>query len=201
MEIIINIIQRGKLKMFIRVLFVIMFSYVACVPSVFADAAQDDKEAIEKFLRSEEVKKIHDSAYGYAVFPTIGKGGFGIGAAHGKGRVYAAGKKIGDVSMTQISFGFQAGGQIYRQVIYFQDSRALKDFTAGEFEFSAQAEAIAITSSAGVSAGTEGTSASANENQAKASYRKGILVFTMGKGGLMYQAALGGQKYDYKASN
>jgi len=187
--------------MFIRVLFVIMFSYVACVPSVFADAAQDDKEAIEKFLRSEEVKKIHDSAYGYAVFPTIGKGGFGIGAAHGKGRVYAAGKKIGDVSMTQISFGFQAGGQIYRQVIYFQDSRALKDFTAGEFEFSAQAEAIAITSSAGVSAGTEGTSASANENQAKASYRKGILVFTMGKGGLMYQAALGGQKYDYKASN
>jgi len=186
--------------MFIRALFVIMFSYVTCVSSVFADEAKDDKDAIDIFLRSEDVKKIHDSAYGYAVFPTIGKGGFGIGAAHGKGRLYAAGKKIGDVSMTQISFGFQAGGQVYRQVIYFQDSRALKDFTTGEFEFSAQAEAIAITSSAGVSVGTEGNNASANENQAKAKYRKGMLVFTMGKGGLMYQAALGGQKYTYKGS-
>ena len=102
--------------------------------------------------------------------------------------------------MTQISIGFQVGGQAYRQVIYFQDKRAFDEFTSGEFEFSAQAEAIAITSSAGASAGSEGTSASANATQSETRYHKGMIVFTMGKGGLMYQAALGGQKYNYRPS-
>jgi lipid-binding SYLF domain-containing protein len=102
--------------------------------------------------------------------------------------------------MTQISIGFQLGGQVYRQIVYFQDKRAFNEFTSGQFEFSAQAEAIAVTASAGVQAGTEGASASANENQGKTKYHKGLIVFTMGKGGLMYQAALGGQKYDYTAS-
>ena len=103
--------------------------------------------------------------------------------------------------MTQISIGFQLGGQAYRQVVYFQDKRSFDEFTSGSFEFGAQAEAIAITSSAGAQAGTEGASASANETQAEASYHKGMIVFTMGKGGLMFQAALGGQKYDYTPAN
>ena len=168
---------------------------------VFAESdAQADKDALKALTFSDVVKKVHESAYGYAIFPTIGKGGIGIGAAHGSGRVYRGGKKTGDVTMTQVSIGFQLGGQAYRQVVYFQDKRAFDDFTSGEFEFSAQAEAIAITSSAGASAGSEGATASANSSQAEAKYHKGMLVFTMGKGGLMYQAALGGQKYIYTPS-
>jgi lipid-binding SYLF domain-containing protein len=100
--------------------------------------------------------------------------------------------------MTQLSIGFQAGGQAYRQVIFFEDKRAYEEFTSGNFEFSAQAEAIAITSSAGASSGTEGSSASADAGQAETRYRKGMIVFTMGKGGLMYQASIGGQKYNFK---
>jgi lipid-binding SYLF domain-containing protein len=162
-----------------------------------ASDVSDDKEAIKILTRSDVVEKFHKLAYGYAVFPTIGKGGIGIGGAHGTGGVYKSGAKTGDVSMTQVSIGFQLGGQAYRQVIYFEDQRAFNEFTTGSFEFSAQAEAIAITSSAGAQAGTEGSSASANEAQAEASYHKGMIIFTMGKGGLMFQAALGGQKYDY----
>jgi len=187
--------------MLIRAILITLFTFLAYSSPALADSdAQDDKDALKKFMVSDVVSKIHKSAYGYAIFPNIGKGGFGIGAAHGSGRVYKGSKKTGEVSMTQISFGFQVGGQAYRQVIYFQDKRAFDEFTAGEFEFSAQAEAIAITSSAGASAGSEGTSASANDTQSETKYHKGIIVFTMGKGGLMYQAALGGQKYSYTPS-
>lgn len=102
--------------------------------------------------------------------------------------------------MSQLTVGLQLGGQAYRQVIYLEDERAFKDFTSGSFEFSAQAEAIAITASAGAQAGSEGASANANETQSKARYHGGMVVFTQGKGGLMYQATIGGQKYDYTAS-
>ncbi len=186
--------------MFVRIVSVFLFSYLAFNSYAFAGDAEEDKAAIAAFMESPVAKEFHSSAYGYAVFPNIGKGGFGIGAAHGSGRVYRGGKVTGEVSMTQISFGLQAGGQAYRQIIYFQDNRAFDEFTSGEFEFGAQAEAIAITASAGASAGTEGTSASANETQSESKYNKGIIVFTMGKGGLMYQAALGGQKYSYEPS-
>ena len=190
--------------MLIRFMFITFLAFTAYLSPAFADDAmedaQADKAAIAAFMESPVASKFHKSAYGYAVFPTIGKGGFGIGAAHGSGRVYAGGKKTGDVSMTQVSFGFQAGGQAYRQVVYFENKKAFDMFTSGEFEFGAQAEAIALTASAGASAGTEGTSASANESQSVAKYFNGMMVFTMGKGGLMYQAALGGQKYSYEAS-
>ena len=184
--------------MFIRTIFILFISIVFYSSPVIAGDAEEDKAAISAFMESDVAKRFHNSAYAYAVFPTIGKGGFGIGGAHGGGRVYRGGKVTGEVTMTQISFGLQAGGQVYRQVIYFQDKRAFEEFTSGEFEFGAQAEAIAITASAGASAGTEGTSASANETQSESKYHKGLIVFTMGKGGLMYQAALGGQKYNYE---
>jgi len=173
---------------------------VLCSTASVAGEAEDDRAALDKLLQSEVVAGFHESAYGYAIFPNIGKGGIGIGGAHGKGRVYRNGKKLGDVSMTQLSIGLQLGGQAYRQVIYFEDERALKEFTSGSFEFGAQAEAIAITASAGAQAGTEGASASANENQASAKYHKGMIVFTMGKGGLMYQASIGGQQYKFTPS-
>ena len=187
--------------MFIRSLIITFITVITCSIPVSASEPGDDKAAMDVFLRSDVVSKFHKSAYGYAVFPTIGKGGMVVGGAHGTGGVYRGGAKVGDVSMTQLSIGFQLGGQAYRQVVYFQDKRAFDEFTSGEFEFSAQAEAIAITSSAGAQAGTEGSSASANESQAEAGYYGGMVVFTMGKGGLMFQAALGGQKYEYTPVN
>lgn len=187
--------------MLIRAMLISLFTFFASAAPVFADSnAEADKAAIKAFLADDTVAKYHKSAYGYAVFPNIGKGGVGIGGAYGQGRVYRGGKKTGDASMTQLSIGLQLGGQAYRQVIYFEDKRAFDDFTSGDFEFSAQAEAIAITSSASATAGSEGTSASANANQSETQYHKGMIVFTMGKGGLMYQATLGGQKYNYKPS-
>jgi lipid-binding SYLF domain-containing protein len=177
---------------------VILICLTLAGPVAASGGNRDDAEALEKFLQSDVVAGFHESAYGYAIFPTIGKGGIGIGAAHGKGRVYRKDKKLGEVSMTQVSIGLQLGGQAYRQVIYFEDERALREFTSGSFEFGAQAEAIAITASAGAQAGTEGTSANTNEKQSDAAkYHKGMIVFTMGKGGLMYQASIGGQKYEF----
>jgi len=187
--------------MLIRATLITFLTFLACSSPVHANSdAIDDEAALAALMQSDVVARYHKSAYGYAIFPTIGKGGYGIGAAHGKGRVYQGGKKTGDVSMTQLSIGFQAGGQAYRQVIYFQDKRAFDEFNSGQFEIGAQAEAIAITSSAGAQAGTEGLSASANATQSETKYHKGVIVFTMGKGGLMYQAALAGQKYNYTPS-
>lgn len=183
--------------MLIRAIFFTFFAFLTCSLPALAEHHKEDQEALTALLRSDIVAKYHKSAYGYAIFPTIGKGGLGVGAAHGKGGVYKMGVKVGNASMTQVSIGFQAGAQAYSQVIYFQDKRAFDEFTSGAFEFSAQAEAIVITSSAGVQAGSEGASASANSAQAEAKYHKGMIAFTMGKGGLMYQATLGGQKYNY----
>jgi lipid-binding SYLF domain-containing protein len=124
-------------------------------------------------------------------FPTIGKAGLGVGGALGKGRVYAHGRLIGDVTMSQLSVGFQAGGQSYSQMIFFNKD-ALDKFTSGNFEFGANVGAVAITASASGSVGTTGTTGSASE------YHEGIVVFTIAKGGLMYDASVSGQKFSYK---
>src|SRR5580692_4643788 len=135
-------------------------------------------------------------SYGYAVFPSVGKGGLIVGAAHGSGRVYAHGKYVGDVSMTQVSVGFQAGGQAYSEIIFFEDKRAFDEFTSGSFEFSADAGAVVITAAA---SGTAGSANSGEKAATAGNYYKGMAVFTIAKGGLMYQAAIGGQKFSYKA--
>ncbi len=140
--------------------------------------------------------------YGYAVFPTIGKGGFGIGAAHGDGRVYEHGRYVGNTSMTQVSFGFQLGGQAYSEILFFQDRGALKRFESGNFALSADASAVAITASASASAGTTGSGATASggEDNARTAgyYQNGVAIFTIAKGGLMYQAAVAGQKFSFR---
>jgi len=167
-----------------------------------ADAAEEakaDQATMKKFRDSDVVQKFEKNAYGYAVFPTIGKAGIGLGGAYGKGRVYVAGKRTGATSMTQVSIGFQLGGEAYSELVFFQDKRAYDDFTSGNFEFGAQAQAIAITSSAGASATTTGSTANANTAQADVSYDKGMAIFIMGKGGLMYEASVGGQKFNFKA--
>jgi len=143
-----------------------------------------------------------EKSYGYAVFPTIGKGGAGIGGAHGKGRVYAKGIHVGDTTMTQLTFGFQLGGQAFSQIIFFEDERAFTQFSSGNFEFGAQATAVAITAGASASATTTGQSAGASggRNDAKSvgEYHRGMATFTIAKGGLMYEATIGGQKFQYK---
>jgi len=184
------------------ILMVVTLLFTLTSGMAVADAAADakaDQAAVEKFNQSPVVQNFHKSAYGYAIFPKMGKGGLGIGGAHGKGRTYVGGKRTGVASMTQVTIGFQAGGQAFTQLIYFEDERAYKNFTSGKFEFGAQAEAIAVTSSAGAGASTAGgTSGQANTKQTKTEYSDGMVVFTMGKGGLMYEASVGGQKFGWK---
>jgi lipid-binding SYLF domain-containing protein len=169
--------------------------------------AQADKftDTIEIYKKSEAVQPFFKKAYGYAVFPTIGKGGLGIGGAYGKGQVYQGGKVTGETSLVKVSIGFQAGGQAFSQMIFFEDKRAYDEFTSGEFEFDATASAVAITAGAQAKAGTEGATAGASAGpatgkQAQASYQKGMAVFVHTKGGLMYEAAIGGQKFSFKAN-
>jgi lipid-binding SYLF domain-containing protein len=168
------------------------------------DASADEYDStIDIFKNAGASGHYFESAYGYAVFPSIGKGGMGIGGAHGKGRVYAQGGHIGNVTMTQLTVGFQLGGQVFSQIVFFEDERALKEFTSGNFEFGAQATAVAITASASAAATTTGSSAGAaggkkDATTTSAGYRKGMAIFTVAKGGLMYEASLGGQKFSYK---
>lgn len=169
----------------------------------FAPARADDyTDTINVFKKASESSTFFANAYGYAVFPTIGKGGAVVGAAHGNGRVYEKGSYVGDTSMTQLTVGAQLGGQAFSQMIFFQDKRAFDEFTKGEFEFGAQATAVAITAGASAQAGTGGTGAGKNVGSDKAKvvaqYHKGMAVFTVAKGGLMYEATIGGQKFSYK---
>ena len=173
-------------------------------PALAKRKVQDYSKTIEDFKKIPVVAKFFESAHGYAVFPTIGKGGLGVGASHGKGQVYRGGELIGFTSTSDVSIGFQAGGQAYSQIIFFENEQALMQFTGGNFEFGASAEAIAVQAKAEAGASTEktGASASASKTADKATttvnYQNGMAVFTMAKGGLMYAATIAGQKYSYK---
>ncbi len=139
-------------------------------------------EAIARFKeRDPGLDRFFDNATGYAVFPTVGKGAVGVGGAYGKGRVYQRGRYLGDASMTQLTVGFQWGGQAYSEIIFFENQRALDEFKEGNFEFGAQVSAVAANLGA----------------SADAAYEKGVAVFTVAKGGLMYEASVGGQKFRY----
>ena len=166
-----------------------------------AHAAGKDADTIELFRHAGESSSFFHKSYAYAVFPTVGEGGLGVGGAFGKGHVYVHGHLVGDTTMGQVSVGFQAGGKAYSQIIFFEDKRALDEFESGTFEFTAGASAIAITASAGASVGTSGASAgaSAGEKDARATgvYERGMAVFTVAKGGLMYAATIAGQKFSY----
>ena len=166
--------------------------------------ADEYADTISIFRNAGESGDFFYNSYGYAVFPTIGKGGIGIGGAYGKGRVYTGGNHVGDTSMTQVTVGFQLGGEAYSQIIFFEDKRAFTEFTSGNFEFSATASAVAITAGASAAATTTGSTAGASGGKhdattKSAGYYKGMAVFTVAKGGLMYEASIGGQKFDYTA--
>ena len=147
-----------------------------------ADLKEDCKVAKAEFLEADwRMEKRFVEAYGYVIFPNVGKGAIGVGGAAGNGIVYEGGEEIGAAKLTQLSIGFQAGGQAYREIIFFQDKVAMDRFKGSEFEFAAQTSAVAVTA---------GASADAN-------YEGGVMVFTMQKGGLMYEASVGGQKFKY----
>lgn len=146
------------------------------------EASEKTNRAINEFqAKNQDMHRYFDQAYGYVVFPTIGKGAIGFGAAHGKGMVFEQGELIGDAKMTQISWGLQWGGQAYSEVIFFETREALESFKENDLEIAAQASAVAITAGA----------------SADAAYEKGVVVFTITKGGLMYEASIGGQKFKY----
>ena len=142
----------------------------------------DSQTAKTEFIKGDPLMKaLFESAYGYVIFPNVGKGGFGIGGAAGNGAVYEHNKIVGLAKLTQVSIGFQAGGQAYREVIFLESKKEMDRFKESRFEFSAQASAVAVT---------EGASANVK-------YTDGVMVFTMLKGGLMYEASIGGQQFKF----
>ena len=138
------------------------------------------KLTIKEFKEKDPgMEKFFSSSVGYAVFPGIGKGGLGIGGAAGKGTLFKGGQAVADTKMSQITVGFQAGGQKYAEIVFFENDETYKDFVTGNFEFAAQVSAVALTSGA----------------SADAAYKNVLLVVTKSIGGLMYEASLGGQKF------
>lgn len=183
-----------------KIVLICLVSLLSFAQTAFSD---DINDTLKVFKNAGESSKFFASSYGYAVFPTIGKAGFVLGGAHGKGQVYAKGKHIGSSSMTQLSIGFQLGASGYSQIVFFQDKRALNEFTSGNFEFAANVEAVAITAAASATASTAGNSATASGGKNNANtvgnYNKGMAIFTVVKGGLMYEATVAGQKFKYQA--
>jgi lipid-binding SYLF domain-containing protein len=159
--------------------------------SVSAQTTRKDKRLVEdaadartEFIATDGLmSNLFSSAYGYVIFPNVGKGGIGIGGAAGNGIVYEGGSIIGKAKLTQVSIGFQFGGQAYREVIFFESKADLDRFKEDNFEFSAQASAVAATKGA----------------SANVKYADGVMIFTQQKGGLMYEASIGGQKFDYSS--
>lgn len=165
--------------------------------------AEDYSSTINVFRDSPVVEKFFKNSYGYAVFPTIGKAGFIIGGSYGKGQVYKDGQVTGKATVAEGSIGFQLGGEAFSEVIFFKDKRAYDEFTSGSFEFGATAQAVAITAGAQAKAGTSGSSAGASVGpkigeQAETGYVKGMATFVHIKGGLMFEASIGGQKFKFE---
>jgi len=169
----------------------ITFTLLASSTSLLAfepDTSDEQQLAVAKAILDIKkadpgIEKFINGAAGYAVFPKVGKGGIGIGGAHGKGLVIVNDKAIANTSLSQVTVGFQLGGQVYSQFVFFEDETSLGHFQRGNFELGAQASAVAVTL---------GASADAN-------YDKGVAVFTHVSGGLMYEATISGQKFKYEA--
>jgi lipid-binding SYLF domain-containing protein len=140
--------------------------------------------AIAETVESDpKMQSFIDKSVGYVVIPTVGKAAIGIGGARGKGVLYEGGAVTAVITLTQLSFGFQWGGQAYSEFIFFEDAATLENFKRGNYELNAQASAVAVTAGASTDA----------------SFNGGMAIFTHAKGGLMYEAAVGGQKFKVEA--
>ncbi len=178
----------------------IIFLFLSISNHAIADKYSD---TIEVFNKSDAVKPFFNDAYGYAVFPTVGKGGIVLGGAYGAGRVYEQGRISGTASLVKVSIGFQLGGQAFSEIIFFQDKWAYRKFTSENFEFDGSLSAVVITAAAQAQAGTQGQSAGASlgpatGTQAETNYTNGMAVFVHTLGGLMYEMSVGGQKFSFE---
>ena len=149
-----------------------------------AEALENANKTIEMVLEKDPgLQAFFDRSYGYAVFPSVGKGAIGIGGAHGSGTVFEQGDPVGKTTLTQFTIGFQFGGKYYSEIIFFEDEETLDLFKTSRFELAAQASAVAVTLGA----------------SADLAYSGGVAIVTIEKGGLMYEASVGGQKFEYEA--
>ncbi|MCH4822281.1 hypothetical protein ML462_03765 [Gramella lutea] len=143
----------------------------------------DAKYALEELKENNaDVAKLADDAYGYVIFPNVGKGAFIAGGAAGNGVVYQGGKQIGWAKLRQVDVGLQIGGEAFREAIFFQTEQDLDEFKSSELEFTGGVSAVAIT---------EGASKTVN-------FEDGMAVVTMPKGGAMIEISVGGQKFKYQ---
>ena len=171
------------MKRLVMISVLAVFGAVAVIQPMSAQSDEDVQEVIKKFEEGDPgMQAWFREAYGYAVFPSVGKGGIGIGGAHGKGLVYEQKNLVGKTTLTEVTVGFQLGGQAFSEVIFFKDKTAFDDFTRENFEFGAQVSAVALTAGA----------------SADLAYNGGVAVVTATKGGLMYEASVGGQKFSYE---
>ena len=164
---------------------------------------KDYSSSIKVFKDSPAVQKFFKDSYGYAIFPVIGKAGFVVGGSYGEGQVYRQGVVSGKTTVIEGSIGFQAGAEAFSEIIFFEDERAYSDFTSGNFEFGATAQAVAITAGAEAGVGTTGASAGATAGPKTGAhvdnkYYKGMATFVHAKGGLMYEFSVGGQKFTFQ---
>jgi len=169
-----------------RLLLLFFVLFFSCLTHAQSDKdkklMKDCDSAKAEYLRTDPLlSNLFANATGYVIFPNVGKGAVGVGGASGNGIVYEKGVATGKAKMSQVSVGFQFGGQAYRELIFFENAAALDRFKKNKFEFSAQASAVAVK-----------TGASAN-----AKYNDGVMIYTQQKGGLMYEASVGGQKFKY----
>lgn len=168
------------------------FTLLALVLAVGAYAQRDQKdqkiiedsiEAKADFLKDDpDLETWFSSSYGYIILPNVGKGGLGVGGASGNGVAFERGIRIGFARMTQVTIGFQAGGQAYSEVVFFEDKETFERFKSNRIEMSAQVSAVAAASGASLNA----------------KYVDGVAVFTRTKGGLMYEASVGGQQFRFR---
>ena len=164
------------------------FGPLGCATAPSSDrerqALVDESQAAVSRFKAEDqsLDAFLNNAYGYAVFPNAGKGGFIAGGAYGRGTVYEQGRMIGYADMSQATVGLQAGGQSFSELIVFQDQKALDRFINNRLEFAANASAVALKAGAAASA----------------RYTDGVAVFTHAKGGLMVEAAIGGQRFTFR---
>lgn len=160
-------------------------------------------DAANHFRGTEAAAPYFPKSYGYAIFPTVGKGGFILAGGYGRGRVFVAGDPVGNTTLTQASVGFQIGGQAYTQIVFFEDQRAFREFSEGGFEFGGQVNATVIKANAQATASTIGSTAGASGGtddveSVSPGYYKGMAVFIIATGGLMFEASVGGQRFSYQ---
>jgi len=174
----INVIRITTLCLLSAVMSISAFSQDSKTSKLISDS----RYAKEEFIKKDPLmNNLFANSAGYVIFPNVGKGGIGIGGAAGNGIVFQNGHPVGTAKMKQVNVGFQFGGQAYREVIFFENNAALDHFKQDNYELGAQASAVAVTKGASVNV----------------KYRGGVMVFTQKKGGLMYEASVGGQKFSY----